>query len=53
MNNVVEMLEEDVECLQMHPIPTLSPLERLIINAGEYSNQSSSSIQSDESNQIN
>jgi hypothetical protein len=53
MNNVVKMLEKDVECLQMPPMPTLSPLERPIINAGEYSNQSCSSIQSDESNQIN
>jgi serine/threonine protein kinase len=52
MNNVVEMLEGDVECLRMPPMPTLSSLERPIIDAGEHSNQSCSSIQSNESNQL-
>jgi serine/threonine protein kinase len=52
MNSVIKMLEEDVECLRMPPMPTLSSLERPTMNAGEYSNQSCSSIQSDESNQL-
>jgi hypothetical protein len=33
-------------------MPTLLSLERPIMDAGEYSNQSCSSIQSDESNQL-
>jgi serine/threonine protein kinase len=51
MNNVVEMLEGEVECLQMPPMPTLSSPNRPIMNAGDNSSQSYSSIQSYESNQ--
>jgi len=51
MSNVVEMLGGEVECLQMPPMPTLSSLDRPIMNAGENSSQSYSSIQSYESNQ--
>ncbi|XP_059445461.1 rust resistance kinase Lr10-like [Corylus avellana] len=51
MNNVVEMLEGEVECLQMPPMPTLSSPERPAMDAEENSNQSCSSIQSEESNQ--
>jgi hypothetical protein len=50
MNNVIEMLEGEVECLQMPPMPTLSSPERPIMDAVENSNQSCSSIQSHESN---
>jgi len=51
MNNVLEMLEGEVECLQMPPMPTVSSPERLMTDVGENLNQSYSSIQSDESNQ--
>ncbi|XP_062176201.1 rust resistance kinase Lr10-like [Alnus glutinosa] len=51
MNNVIEMLEGEVECLQMPPMPTLSSPGRPIMDAAENSNQSCSSIQSHESNQ--
>ncbi|XP_062176987.1 rust resistance kinase Lr10-like isoform X2 [Alnus glutinosa] len=51
MSNVLEMLEGEVECLQMPPMPTMSSPERPMMNAGENSNQSCSSIQLDESNQ--
>jgi serine/threonine protein kinase len=51
MSNVVEMLGGEVECLQMPPMPTLSSPDRPIMNAGENSSQSYSSIQSYESNQ--
>jgi len=51
MNNVLEMLEGEVECLQMPPMPTVSSPERLMTDVGENLNQSCSSIQSDESNQ--
>ncbi|XP_062177186.1 rust resistance kinase Lr10-like [Alnus glutinosa] len=43
MSNVLEMLEGEVECLQMPPMPTLSSPERPMMNAEENSNQSCSS----------
>ena len=51
MNNVLKMLEGEVEYLQMPPKPSLSSLERPIMDAGENSNQTGSSMQSDESSQ--
>jgi hypothetical protein len=46
MNKVVQMLEGEVECLQMHSKPFLSSLERVISNAEENSNQLNESSQS-------
>jgi hypothetical protein len=51
MNNVLKMLEGEVEYLQMPPKPSLSSLERPIMDAGENSNQTGSSMQSNESSQ--
>jgi serine/threonine protein kinase len=48
MNNVVEMLEGEADCLQMPPVPTLTSLERPIMDTVENSNQSCSSIESHE-----
>ncbi|XP_041013561.1 G-type lectin S-receptor-like serine/threonine-protein kinase At5g24080 [Juglans microcarpa x Juglans regia] len=52
MKKVIEMLEEDIECLQIPPKPFLSLSERYIqLDIEESSNQSWSSIQSSESSQ--
>jgi serine/threonine protein kinase len=51
MNNVLKMLEGEVEYLQMPPKPSLSSLERPIMDAEENSNETGSSMQSNESSQ--
>ena len=51
MNKVVEMLEGEDESLQMPSKPFLSSIESPIRDAGEDSNQTWSSIQSEESSQ--
>ncbi|XP_059442281.1 rust resistance kinase Lr10-like [Corylus avellana] len=51
MNRVIEMLEEEVESLQMPSKPFLSSIESPMRDAGEDSNQTYSSIQSEESSQ--
>ncbi|GLT72739.1 hypothetical protein SLA2020_446460 [Shorea laevis] len=51
MNKVVEMLEGEDESLQMPSKPFLSSLDSPVRDAGEDSNQTCSSIQSEESSQ--
>jgi serine/threonine protein kinase len=51
MNNVLKMLEGEVEYLQMPLKPSLSSLESPIMDVGENSNQTGSSMQLDESSQ--
>jgi hypothetical protein len=51
MNKVVEMLEGEVESLQMPSKPFLSSIESPMRDAREDSNQTCSSIQSEESSQ--
>jgi hypothetical protein len=51
MNNVLKMLEGEVEYVQMSLKPSLSSLESPIMDVGENSNQTVSSIQLDESRQ--
>ena len=46
------MLEGEVEYLQMPLKPSISSLERPIMDVGENSNETSSSMKSDESSQL-